>query len=238
MPAQITIRNARLHNLKNITLSLPKEKLIVFTGLSGSGKSTLAFDILHKEGQRNFLESLGMVAYKLSKPPIDSITGLSPSISIDQHLTNHSPRSTVGTSTDVYTYLRVLFARLGQRVCPGCGRDVPPPFTSEAEDWEAEAELDPSSDDPVSFSACPHCGAGVPELGMAHFSFNKPAGACPTCTGLGTVQQVNLERLIDPQRSILENAVTGWDPLPSSATARSSRRLPGITASPSIRPCR
>ena len=130
MPAQITIRNARLHNLKNITLSLPKEKLIVFTGLSGSGKSTLAFDILHMEGQRNYIESLGLVAFGLSKPPIDGITGLSPSISIDQHLTNHSPRSTVGTSTDVYTYLRVLFARLGLRVCPACGREVPPSFMS------------------------------------------------------------------------------------------------------------
>jgi excinuclease ABC subunit A len=211
MPAQITIRNARLHNLKNITLSLPKEKLIVFTGLSGSGKSTLAFDILYKEGQRNFMESLGMVAFKLSKPPIDSITGLSPTISINQNLTNHSPRSTVGTSTDVYTYLRILFARLGRRICLACGGEILPIFTSEAEDWEAEDELDPSSTDPATFSACPHCGAKVPELRMAHFSFNKPAGACPTCTGLGAVQQVNLERVIDQQRSILDNDVTGWD---------------------------
>jgi excinuclease ABC subunit A len=211
MPPQITIRNARLHNLKNITLSLPKEKLIVFTGVSGSGKSTLAFDILHMEGQRNYIESLGMVAFKFARPPVDAITGLSPSISIDQHLANRSPRSTVGTSTDVYTYLRVLFARLGQRICPACGRAVPPVYTSGADDWEADGELDLASDDTQSFSACPQCGARVPELGMAHFSFNKPAGACPTCTGLGTVQQVNLDRLIDPQRSILENAVTGWD---------------------------
>ena len=212
MPAQITIRNARLHNLKNITLSLPKEKLVVFTGISGSGKSTLAFDILHREGQRSYIESLGMVAYKLSKPPIDGITGLSPTISIDQHLTNHSPRSTVGTSTDVYTYLRVLFARLGQRLCPACGGRIPPTFTSGAGDWEADAELDNSSNDPASFTTCPHCGAAVPALGMAHFSFNKPAGACPTCTGLGTVHLANVERLIDPQRSILDGAVTGWAP--------------------------
>jgi excinuclease ABC subunit A len=222
MPAQITIRNARLHNLKNITLSLPKEKLIVFTGLSGSGKSTLAFDILHKEGLRNYFESLGVVTFNLTRPPVDAITGLSPSISIDQHHANHSPRSTVGTSTDVYTYLRVLFARLGQRVCPNCGREVPPAFISGAEDWEAEAELDSSSDDPASFSACPACGAGVPELGLANFSFNKPAGACPTCTGLGAVQQVNVERLIDSQRSILENAVAGWD---SFTIQRSSQIL-------------
>jgi excinuclease ABC subunit A len=211
MPTQLIIRNARLHNLKNITLSLPKEKLIVFTGLSGSGKSTLAFDILHLEGQRHYIESLGLVGFNLSKPPIDSISGLSPTISIDQHLTNHSPRSTVGTSTEVYTYLRVLFARLGLRVCPSCGREVTPSFISGAEDWEADAELEASSDDPVAFSTCPHCGAGVPELGMAHFSFNKPAGACPTCTGLGVVQQVNVDKLVDPKRSILENAVSGWD---------------------------
>src|SRR5512138_623294 len=99
----ITIRGARLHNLKNVTLSIPKNRLVVFTGLSGSGKSTLAFDTLHKEGQRQFMESLGFVTYT-GKPPIDSIEGLSPSISVDQHLTNDSPRSTVGTVTDVFTY--------------------------------------------------------------------------------------------------------------------------------------
>src|SRR5215475_6317696 len=111
----ITIHNARLHNLKNVTLSIPKNKLVVLTGLSGSGKSTLAFDILHKEGLRQYMESLGMVPFGLAKPPVDAIVGLSPTISVDQHLTNHSPRSTVGTVTDVYTYLRVLFAGLGHR---------------------------------------------------------------------------------------------------------------------------
>ncbi len=121
MQTLITIRNARLHNLKNVSLSLPKEKLVVFTGVSGSGKSTLAFDILHQEGQRNYIESLGLVAFKMGRPPLDSISGLCPTISIDQRITNRSPRSTVGTTTDVYTYLRVLFARLGQRVCPACG---------------------------------------------------------------------------------------------------------------------
>ncbi len=93
MQNAITIRGARLHNLKNITLSIPKNKLVVFTGLSGSGKSTLALDTLHREGQRQFMESLGLVTWALSKPQVDSIEGLSPSISVDQHLTNHSPRS-------------------------------------------------------------------------------------------------------------------------------------------------
>ena len=122
----ITIKGARLHNLKNVTLSIPKNKLIVFTGLSGSGKSTLAFDTLYKESQRQFMESLGFVTFGVSRPRVDAITGLSPAISVDQHGTNRSPRSTVGTVTEVYTYLRVLFARLGRRPCPACGAIIPP----------------------------------------------------------------------------------------------------------------
>src|SRR3972149_3628642 len=123
----ITIKGARLHNLKNVTLSIPKNKVVVLTGVSGSGKSTLAFDILHKEGQRQYMESLGLVTWGLTKPPVDSIVGLSPSITFAQPLTNHSPRSTVGTVTEVFPYLRVLYARLGHRRCPQCGMDVPPP---------------------------------------------------------------------------------------------------------------
>src|SRR5919106_5243774 len=139
MTSQITIRGARLHNLKNLTLSIPKNQLVVLTGLSGSGKSTLGFDILYKEGQRQYLESLGLVEWGLTKPPVEAITGLSPSISVDQHLTNHSPRSTVGTVTDVYTYLRVLFARIGQQPCPVCRQDVPPSFNASQAEFEAEA---------------------------------------------------------------------------------------------------
>src|SRR5512136_2895372 len=126
MSDQIIIRGARLHNLKNVNLTLPKNKLIVLTGLSGSGKSTLAFDTLHKEGQRQYMESLGMVTDNLSKPSVESITGLSPSISVDQRLANRSPRSTVGTATEVFTYLRMLYARLGHRTCASCGADIPP----------------------------------------------------------------------------------------------------------------
>ena len=122
------------------------------------------------------MQSLGMVSDGLSRPPVESISGLSPSISIDQHLTNHSPRSTVGTSTEVYTYLRVLFARLGQRPCPQCGKDVPPRsyLIKEDEDFEEEAE----EKQPETY-ACPHCAAELPEMIMANFSFNKPEGACP-----------------------------------------------------------
>jgi excinuclease ABC subunit A len=111
MNSTISIRNARLHNLKNVNLDIPKNQLVVMTGLSGSGKSTLAFDIVHKESLRQLFASLGIVTDGLAKPPVDSIVGLSPSISVDQHLTNHSPRSTVGTVTEVFTYLRVLYAR-------------------------------------------------------------------------------------------------------------------------------
>jgi excinuclease ABC subunit A len=206
MNPNIIIRNARLHNLKNVTLEIPKNQLVVMTGLSGSGKSTLAFDILHKESLRQLFESLGIVTDGLAKPPVDSIVGLSPSISVDQHLTNHSPRSTVGTVTEVFTYLRVLFARLGHRPCPKCGKDVPPPtYESADENWQDESDESPDGSYP-----CPHCGASVPEMGMANFSFNKPAGACPTCTGLGVVRQPIVSRLVDESKSIPELPVDGW----------------------------
>ncbi|CAG1006768.1 UvrABC system protein A [Anaerolineales bacterium] len=206
MNPNIIIRNARLHNLKNVTLEIPKNKLVVMTGLSGSGKSTLAFDILHKESLRQLFESLGIVTDGLAKPPVDSIVGLSPSISVDQHLTNHSPRSTVGTVTEVFTYLRVLYARLGHRPCPKCGKDVPPPtYESADENWQDESDESPDGSYP-----CPHCGAAVPEMGMANFSFNKPAGACPTCTGLGVVRQPIVSRLVDESKSIPELPVDGW----------------------------
>ncbi len=206
MNSNIIIRNARLHNLKNVTLEIPKNQLVVMTGLSGSGKSTLAFDIVHKESLRQLFESLGIVTDGLAKPPVDSIVGLSPSISVDQHLTNHSPRSTVGTVTEVFTYLRVLYARLGHRPCLKCGKDVPPPtYESADENWQDESDESPDGSYP-----CPHCGVAVPEMGMANFSFNKPAGACPTCTGLGVVRQPIVSRLVDESKSIPELPVDGW----------------------------
>lgn len=207
MTDQITIRGAKLHNLKNISLSIPKNQFVVLTGLSGSGKSTLGFDILNKEGQRQYIEALGLVPFGMSKPPVESITGLSPSISIDQHLTNHSPRSTVGTFTDLYSYLRVLFARLGHRPCPACGKDVPPSFDPDCTAYDAEGDVAGGSPDTFP---CPHCKAPIPEIEMASFSFNKPEGACPTCTGLGTLNQANLKRLVDEEKSFLEGAVSGW----------------------------
>jgi len=124
----ITIRGAREHNLKNVTLSIPRDKLVVFTGLSGSGKSSLAFDTIYAEGQRRYVESLSAYARQflgqMEKPDVDTIEGLSPAISIDQKGTSKNPRSTVGTVTEVYDYLRLLYARIGHPHCPLCGREV------------------------------------------------------------------------------------------------------------------
>jgi excinuclease ABC subunit A len=124
----LVIHGAREHNLKNVTLELPRDKLIVFTGLSGSGKSSLAFDTLYAEGQRRYVESLSAYARQflgqMEKPDVDFIEGLSPAISIDQKSTSRNPRSTVGTITEVYDYLRVLFARIGHPHCPRCGRPI------------------------------------------------------------------------------------------------------------------
>ena len=123
---KIIIKGAREHNLKNVNLTLPREKLIVMTGLSGSGKSSLAFDTIYADGQRRYVESLSSYARmflgRMDKPDVDEITGLSPAISIDQKTTSHYPRSTVGTVTEIYDYLRLLYARVGVPHCPVCGR--------------------------------------------------------------------------------------------------------------------
>src|SRR5881628_1145795 len=124
----ITIRGAREHNLKGVDLELPRDRLVVFTGLSGSGKSSLAFDTIYAEGQRRYVESLSAYARQflgqMEKQDVDFIEGLSPAISIDQKSTSRNPRSTVGTITEIYDYLRVLYARIGIPHCPKCGRPI------------------------------------------------------------------------------------------------------------------
>ena len=124
----ITIKGAREHNLKNIDIKIPRDEFVVLTGLSGSGKSSLAFDTIYAEGQRKYMESLSSYARQFlglsDKPDVDSIEGLSPSISIDQKSTNRNPRSTVGTVTEIYDYLRLLYARIGIPHCPNCGKEI------------------------------------------------------------------------------------------------------------------
>ena len=307
----IQVRGARTHNLKNIDLDLPRDKLIVITGLSGSGKSSLAFDTLYAEGQRRYVESLSTYARQflsmMEKPDVDHIEGLSPAISIEQKSTSHNPRSTVGTITEIYDYLRLLFARAGEPRCPDhgqplnaqtvsqmvdqvlalpegskvmllapvikdrkgehlhlfdnlrrqgfiraridgvvCDLDEAPALNKKtkhtievvvdrfkvkdelklrlAESFETALNLAEGialisfmeGDQPDHiFSAkfaCPQCNYSLTELEPRLFSFNNPAGACPTCDGLGQHQYFDVDRVIQhPESSISEGAIRGWD---------------------------
>ncbi|GAA5194538.1 excinuclease ABC subunit UvrA [Ferrimonas gelatinilytica] len=307
----IEVRGARTHNLKNVNLTIPRDKLIVITGLSGSGKSSLAFDTLYAEGQRRYVESLSAYARQflslMEKPDVDHIEGLSPAISIEQKSTSHNPRSTVGTITEIYDYLRLLFARVGEPRCPThseplaaqtvsqmvdkvlelepgskqlllapviqgrkgehtklleslaaqgyvraridgevCDLSDPPTLdlhvkhTIEvvvdrfkvredlkqrlAESFETALELSggvalvapmEGGGEPLIFSAnfaCPLCGYSMAELEPRIFSFNNPAGACPTCDGLGIQQFFDEERVVtNPDLSLAGGCIRGWD---------------------------
>ncbi len=310
--ATIRIRGARTHNLKNVDLDLPRDRLIVITGVSGSGKSSLAFDTLFAEGQRRYVESLSTYARQflsmMEKPDVDLIEGLSPAIAIEQKSTSHNPRSTVGTITEIYDYLRLLFARAGEPRCPEHGEtlaaqtisqmvdqvlalpegdrlmllapivrgrkgehhksleamraqgflraringeivdlDALPPIdpkrkhdieividrfkvrddlrqrlaesfetaTGLAEGLALVAWMDDPERPPLVFSArfaCPVCGYAIRELEPRLFSFNNPAGACPSCDGLGVRQFFDPERVVaTPELSLAGGAVRGWD---------------------------
>ncbi|MGL5007295.1 MAG: excinuclease ABC subunit UvrA [Plesiomonas sp.] len=309
---KIEVRGARTHNLKNINLIIPRDKLIVITGLSGSGKSSLAFDTLYAEGQRRYVESLSAYARQflslMEKPDVDHIEGLSPAISIEQKSTSHNPRSTVGTITEIHDYLRLLFARVGEPRCPthdvplaaqtvsqmvdnvlslpegsklmllapiikerkgehsktleslaaqgyiraridGEVCDLSDPPTLElhkkhtievvvdrfkvradlaqrlAESFETALALSGGTvtiadmDNPQTalqvFSsnfACPQCGYSMHELEPRLFSFNNPAGACPTCDGLGVQQYFDPDRVVqNADLSLAGGAIKGWD---------------------------
>ncbi|MFZ5561993.1 MAG: excinuclease ABC subunit UvrA [Pseudomonadota bacterium] len=309
---KIVIRGARTHNLKNVDLDLPRDKFVVITGLSGSGKSSLAFDTLYAEGQRRYVESLSTYARQflslMEKPDVDHIEGLSPAISIEQKSTSHNPRSTVGTITEIYDYLRLLYARAGIPRCPdhdvaleaqtvsqmvdqvlalpeGTAIMLLAPIVQDrkgehlhvfeqlkaegfvraridglvvdlddapaldklkkhtievvvdrvkvrpdiairlAESFETAlrqadgialvAYMDEPQRPDQIFSAryaCPHCGYSLSELEPRLFSFNNPAGACPSCDGLGVKQFFDPSRIItDPDLAISEGAVRGWD---------------------------
>ena len=309
---EIRVRGARTHNLKSIDLDLPRDRLIVVTGLSGSGKSSLAFDTLYAEGQRRYVESLSAYARQflsmMDKPDVDSIDGLSPAIAIEQKATSHNPRSTVGTVTEIYDYLRLLYARAGTPKCPdhlidltaqtvsqmvdqalrlpdGTAAVLLAPLISERKgehaevledlaaqgfvrvridgrihEMEALPKLDPKRkhtleavvdrtriradsgqrlaesfetalrlsgglarlsflDEPAreelvfsSRHACPVCGYSVPPLEPKLFSFNNPAGACPSCDGLGVKQFFDPQRVVvHPDLSLASGAIRGWD---------------------------
>lgn len=307
----IVVRGARTHNLKNIDLDIPRDKLVVITGLSGSGKSSLAFDTLYAEGQRRYVESLSTYARQflsmMEKPDIDHIEGLSPAISIEQKSTSHNPRSTVGTITEIYDYLRLLFARVGEPRCPIHDKPLTAQTISEmvdhvvampegskvmllapiirdrkgehlhvfeslrrdgfiraridglVVDLDDVPELDKKKKHTIevvidrfkvrddistrlaesmetainlaegiaivadmdnkkadhSFSAkhsCPICDYALTELEPRLFSFNNPAGACPSCDGLGVKQYFSEDRVIQfPESSLADGAIRGWD---------------------------
>ncbi|MBS4210042.1 excinuclease ABC subunit UvrA [Bacillus sp. FJAT-50079] len=202
MQNQIIIQGAREHNLKNISLQIPKHKLVVLTGPSGSGKSTLAMDILQRECQRQYMESSGMVTDSFSKPKVDAIVGLSPSISVGQHVTNRNPRSTVGTVTDMYTYLRLVYEKLGERPCENCQAMMKPALDA-SEAISSEVGYD-------QFLICEDCGYQSKILTRTHFSFNTPEGACETCEGLGNVVDVHIDAVFNQELSILDGAVSFW----------------------------
>ena len=198
--SNIVVRNAREGNLKGISLDIPKGKLAVFTGLSGSGKSTLLIDVLFNECQRQYLEALGMEGIR--KPQVDRIAGASPAILISQTDANRNPRSTVGTVTDVYTDLRMVFEKLHVRTCPHCGVTI----SSDA----CEEETEKRGSDFLVFMRCSACGQRMPKLTRTQFSFNTKEGACPACEGLGTTLAIDLAAVLDESRSLEDGAVDFW----------------------------
>src|SRR5437762_2525379 len=206
----IAVRGARVHNLKNIDVDIPRNKRVVITGLSGSGKSSLAFDTIYAEGQRRYVESLSAYARQflgqMEKPDVDMIEGLSPAISIDQKGTSRNPRSTVGTVTEVYDYLRLLYARIGHPHCPICGREITKQTVDQIVDLDKKEDIAYSQD-----YACPVDGISVPEPEPRNFSFNSPHGACPTCTGLGSQLVVDPDLAIpDPSLTLRQGAIAPW----------------------------
>jgi len=206
----IRIKGARTNNLKNINLDIPRDKLVVVTGLSGSGKSSLAFDTVYAEGQRRYVESLSSYARQfvgmMDKPDVDMIEGLSPAISIDQRTASHNPRSTVGTITEIYDYLRLLYARLGQPYCPTCGIKLKKSSETKKTSKKVRGR-EIKSAKVERFFHCAACDYRRLELEPRDFSFNSGHGACAACGGLGTKLEINEDLVFNNKLSILEGAI-------------------------------
>lgn len=208
--SQIKVRGARANNLKNIDLDLPRDRLIVVTGLSGSGKSSLAFDTVYAEGQRRYVESLSSYARQfvglMDKPDVDMIEGLSPAISIDQRTVGHNPRSTVGTITEIYDYLRLLFARAGQPYCPHCNRKLKKE-TEQKKQTKVIRGRESKVTRRETFYSCATCDYRHNAPEPRDFSFNSARGACPECAGLGTRSEIDPELVFNANLSIPEGAI-------------------------------
>jgi len=215
----IRIRQARVNNLKNIDLDLPRHKLIVVTGLSGSGKSSLAFDTIYAEGQRRYVESLSSYARQfvnlLDKPDVDLIEGLSPAIAIDQRTIGHNPRSTVGTITEIYDYLRLLYAKIGIPYCPDChlkmkkikDEKAANGFNSSA---NGQGQKKTAGQRSAWSYVCESCGQQLLNLKPKDFSFNSNYGACPDCLGLGLKLELDPDLILNLNLSIAEGAIKPW----------------------------
>lgn len=197
----ISIIGAKEGNLKNISVDLPRNKWIVLTGVSGSGKTTLAMDVLYQECQRQYLEAIGYQGIR--KPDIDAVRHVSPAIQIKQQASNKNPRSTVGTVTDIYTDLRMLFEKLSTRDCPACGKKIG--------SADCREETEKTADDFRVFQYCPHCNHRMEKLTRTHFSYNTREGACAACQGLGEVMTVAEGRVVREELSLEEGAVVFWE---------------------------
>lgn len=208
---KIIVKGARVHNLKNLSVEIPRNKLVVITGLSGSGKSSLAFDTIYAEGQRRYAESFSAYARQflgmMDKPDVDQIEGLSPTISIDQRTLTNNPRSTVGTMAEVYDYLRLLFARVGTPYCNHCGQKV----TKKRIPINGNDESRRTNKKYIVVFACSRCKEQFPKLEPRLFSFNSPYGACADCKGLGSRLDVDIDLAIPNKKlSLSEGAIQPW----------------------------
>ena len=197
----IKIINASHGNLKNISLSIPKNKLTVVCGISGSGKSTLAVDVLFQECQRQYLEALGMQGIK--KPAVEAIKNVSPAILIGPGGANNNPRSSLGTVTDIYTELRMIYEKLGTYPCSQCGQLL------HADECREETEK--VNDEFHVYMYCTHCGSRIPKLTRTHFSYNTREGACPACQGLGHRLDIRPDAVVDKEKSLEDGAVALWE---------------------------